>query len=340
MAGALGLGSALLAGEVAVRVSGVTSSPRRHTRPGMLAADPELGWVLQPHYRGVHVEPTYEVPVSTNDLGFRTPAWDEARAAAEVRVLALGDSCTFGLGVGDDDTWPAQLEGALREGGVDAAVFNAGVSGYDTEQELVVLRRLVEVVRPTAVVVGWLPNDALQPSAEQLADIRLVDGHMVTEENMDRFLEWRDRLERRPGLRSSALYGFVRSRWKLLTARDRAREPGPGDGPIPDEVLARSQAALAEIVRESRAAGARPVVVLFPREEEVFDPAVDASHHARMAAFVAGLEAEAIDLAHTWREAPPGRAVDLYIPRDSVHLTPTGYRLVVDALLRLLEPTR
>ncbi|MBX3466305.1 MAG: hypothetical protein KF878_05335 [Planctomycetes bacterium] len=64
------------------------------------------------------------------------------------------------------------------------------------------------------------------------------------------------------------------------------------------------------------------------------------THHARMASFVAGLDAEVIDLAAAWRAAPPGRPADLYIPRDSVHLTPAGYRVVAEAIVRLLEPAR
>src|SRR5690606_40298619 len=115
-----------------------------------------------------------EVPVTTGAHGERAPGWDAARAAAGVRVLALGDSCTFGRGVPDEATWPARLEARLRAAGRDAAVFNAGVEGYDTAQELEVLRRRAPLVRPTAVVVAWLANDA-----HGRPPLEVFDGHLA-----------------------------------------------------------------------------------------------------------------------------------------------------------------
>ena len=55
-------------------------------------------------------------------------------AAAEdrIRILAFGDSLTAGFGLPQEDSFPAQLETALRARGVDAEVINAGVSGDTT----------------------------------------------------------------------------------------------------------------------------------------------------------------------------------------------------------------
>ncbi len=50
-------------------------------------------------------------------------------AAAEVRLLALGDSLTAGYGLDAADSFTAQLERALNERGLDVRVINAGVSG-------------------------------------------------------------------------------------------------------------------------------------------------------------------------------------------------------------------
>jgi acyl-CoA thioesterase I len=46
-----------------------------------------------------------------------------------VRIVALGDSLTAGLGLPADKAFPAQLEAALRAKGHDVEVVNAGVSG-------------------------------------------------------------------------------------------------------------------------------------------------------------------------------------------------------------------
>jgi acyl-CoA thioesterase-1 len=49
--------------------------------------------------------------------------------AAEKLVLAFGDSLTAGYGLPQNQSFPAQLEAALRAGKIAARVFNAGVSG-------------------------------------------------------------------------------------------------------------------------------------------------------------------------------------------------------------------
>lgn len=50
-------------------------------------------------------------------------------AGPERRILAFGDSLFAGLGVGMENSYPAQLEKALRDDGINARIVNAGVSG-------------------------------------------------------------------------------------------------------------------------------------------------------------------------------------------------------------------
>lgn len=49
--------------------------------------------------------------------------------AQSLRILALGDSLTAGLGVDPADAFPAKLEAALKARGHDIVITNAGVSG-------------------------------------------------------------------------------------------------------------------------------------------------------------------------------------------------------------------
>lgn len=55
-----------------------------------------------------------------------------AVSGPERRILAFGDSLFAGLGVGIENSYPAQLEKALREDGINARIVNAGVSGDTT----------------------------------------------------------------------------------------------------------------------------------------------------------------------------------------------------------------
>ena len=49
--------------------------------------------------------------------------------AETLTLLALGDSLTAGLGLEANQSFPAQLEAALRHAGRDVTIINAGVSG-------------------------------------------------------------------------------------------------------------------------------------------------------------------------------------------------------------------
>ncbi len=105
-----------------------------------------------------------------------------ASAAADpVRIVALGDSLTAGYGLARSESFPARLEAALKAGGIDAVVENAGVSG-DTSAG-------------GRARLDW----ALAPGADGEADILIVelganDGlrgldPAATEANLDAILQ-------------------------------------------------------------------------------------------------------------------------------------------------------
>jgi acyl-CoA thioesterase-1 len=84
-----------------------------------------------------------------------------AGSAAELRVLALGDSLTAGYGLAAADAFPSQLERALRAAGVPARLINAGVSG-DTSAGGLARLDWALAEKPDAVVLCLGANDALR----------------------------------------------------------------------------------------------------------------------------------------------------------------------------------
>jgi acyl-CoA thioesterase I len=76
-------------------------------------------------------------------------------------IVAFGDSLTAGLGLPESESFPAQLEAALKVRGRDVSVINAGVSGDTTSAAL---RRLDWALpqNASAVIVELGGNDALQ----------------------------------------------------------------------------------------------------------------------------------------------------------------------------------
>ncbi|MGH6891193.1 MAG: GDSL-type esterase/lipase family protein, partial [Dongiaceae bacterium] len=81
--------------------------------------------------------------------------------AETLRLVALGDSLTAGLGVEPEDAFPVKLEAALRARGFDVAVENAGVSGDTAKGALMRLDWAVDA-DADAVIVELGANDALR----------------------------------------------------------------------------------------------------------------------------------------------------------------------------------
>lgn len=90
-------------------------------------------------------------------------------AGPERRILAFGDSLFAGLGVGMENSYPAQLETALRAEGVNVRIANAGVSGDTTAAGLQRLAFTLDAQdrKPDLVLLELGANDmlrALNPS--------------------------------------------------------------------------------------------------------------------------------------------------------------------------------
>ena len=96
-----------------------------------------------------------------------------AWAAAEpLRIVAFGDSLTSGYGLPADQSFPAQLERALKARGHNVEIANAGVSGDTTAAGLA---RFDWAIPPNAdaVILELGANDALRGIAPKTARANL-----------------------------------------------------------------------------------------------------------------------------------------------------------------------
>lgn len=90
---------------------------------------PYVRFALRPDARLVF----HSREVKINSLGFNGPEFAEKKQTGEVRVICAGGSTTFGYGQSDyEHSYPARLEGMLREEIAGAKVVNAGVPGYNS----------------------------------------------------------------------------------------------------------------------------------------------------------------------------------------------------------------
>ena len=127
-------------------------------QPGFFLSDPVRGQRLAANYAGWFAG----VPARTNSLGFRDPRdYSLAKAPGTFRILVLGDSVTFGHGALFETSYPYLLEQRLREWrpGVKWEVWNLGVPGYNTAQELAYLYEVGGRYAPDLVIVGVFLND-------------------------------------------------------------------------------------------------------------------------------------------------------------------------------------
>ena len=128
--------------------------------PGFYVSDPVRGQRLRTGYRGWFAG----VPVEVNGLGFRDRRdYDLKKGPNTFRILVLGDSVTFGHGAVFDTTYPnlLQLQLTAWKPETDWQVWNLGVPGYNTRNELEYLKEVAPVYAPDLVVVGFFPNDVV-----------------------------------------------------------------------------------------------------------------------------------------------------------------------------------
>lgn len=132
-------------------IHGYTAYPRH----------PVLGWT-PPVGKATVTTHEFEAHYDVNALGMNDEPV-ELSARAGTRLLALGDSHTFAVGVSRDEAWPNVLETLLADGRPGTvAVYNGGVVGYSVGQYLLRMRELAPALSPQIVLVGFSMATDLQ----------------------------------------------------------------------------------------------------------------------------------------------------------------------------------
>lgn len=181
-------------------------------RPGFYVSDPVRGTRLNTGYDGWFAG----TPARINNLGFRDSRdYSVEQGPRTFRILVLGDSVTFGHGTLYETSYPYLLEQRLRawRPSVDWQVWNLGVPGYNTGQELSYLQEVGPRYQPDLVIIGFYPNDlsnnqvVATPSVARRAVSgvqRLMQRHLYSYEFYKR--------------------AVLTARWRLLTSQeDRGR---------------------------------------------------------------------------------------------------------------------
>ena len=107
--------------------------------------------------------PKWEIRL--NSEGFRAGEISTRPDPSTVRIVCLGDSWTYGMPVGGEQTYPSRLASWLRveRPDTDYEVLNLGVLGYSSLQGLQLLKMRVLDLHPDIVVIGFGMNDSEVP---------------------------------------------------------------------------------------------------------------------------------------------------------------------------------
>ena len=104
----------------------------------------------------------YGATVEINSLGLRDRELDPSKDPGEFRILVMGDSLPFGIGVEFDESIGQGIERlANRDAGQERRyrTVNMGVISYNTEQERIQLENTGLGLQPDLVLVFFADND-------------------------------------------------------------------------------------------------------------------------------------------------------------------------------------
>jgi hypothetical protein len=227
-----------------------------------------------------------------NALGYRDLDRAQPKPAGVRRLLCLGDSFTWGVGVLFDDAWPQRVERTLsRTRGERWEAVNLAEPGMNAVEEASRLESEGFAYDPDLVVVGYVLNDS---EDENAAEAR-------------RAADWAEERKRTPGrfealLERSALVRLVRTR--ISATIENRRRITDYRSMYEDGYKGWSEArgALSQMGGMCRAHGVPLLVVIFP----LFANPLDARYpfteiHAKVAAASEQAGARVLDLLPRYR---------------------------------------
>ncbi|MFC2171025.1 SGNH/GDSL hydrolase family protein [Acidobacteriota bacterium] len=129
-----------------------------------------VNYVLKPHYE----KKGYRI----NSQGLRSREFDKLKQTDIKRILVLGDSVVFGMGVYDQEKlFTTKLEESLNKRAVSDTryeVLNAGIPAYNSTQELDFFREYGMEWQPDLVILGVCLNDWSNPA--RIGSIGVITG--------------------------------------------------------------------------------------------------------------------------------------------------------------------
>lgn len=135
--------------------------------PRLTDIDSPGGLLFPPEAEFPYRTPEYSHLARINSLGFRDRPWEISRSEETFRLLAIGDSFTFGMGVELEQSWPKVLERDLRERGMNVEIANLGSPGASPADYSKTAARAIPLLKPDMVLIAILQGDDLAQTIHQ-----------------------------------------------------------------------------------------------------------------------------------------------------------------------------
>ncbi len=283
---------------------------------------------------------THDKPVRINALGLRGGEVTIPKPEKSYRIVVMGDSVTFGNGVGDGETYSAQLARTLHESGLRRVeVINAGIPAYDTWQHALLLEELVISLEPNIVILGFYQND-ISPRPNVLRPVIGQNGE-PPRRGLGAWLgDRRIALLKKSRVLVLAREAYLRARAKWSPSPAAARRMAllkGGQHPALQAGWREVSGSLDRMRALLDGAGIPFRIVIFPMPEQVWNTEANTSAYQGYFQDIAReIGVPTLDLLPAFRTAiSPGKS--LYISWDW-HPNPEGHQLAAQAIASYVRP--
>lgn len=147
---------------------------------GYFISNEFYGYELAKNFKGSYYQPEFTISIDTNSDGLRD--FGHAGIDDSFKILALGDSFTFGVGVELNDSYLSLLERMLNDNtkGKRYSIIKAGVIGYSIYNERVYLEKKGLNYKPNMVIVQFWWDDLGVDRITYLADTGFLTTGKIT----------------------------------------------------------------------------------------------------------------------------------------------------------------
>ena len=334
----------LLAVEGITRVLGL-APPLVREYQGFVA-DPYLPYKPRPlsTLAGRSASDEFDFEYSHNSLGFRDVEHAPAKSDGVFRILALGDSFTYGVGAPFEQTYLSVLEKMLNVRGGEhptVEIIKAGIPNYFPETERLVLEHYGLRFAPDLVLVAFLPNDVID-TYHGLQAVKVSKLGYLTTRYARQLGETGTWLYVHSHLARVVLRRYVAYRMSRGN-RDRWPEVYKADG-YHERDWREVESQYRRMIELAGANNAKIAFVHIPQDDPWQDR--DSYPPGRLSKWCAEQRVTFIDTLGPMKSAlgrspgpegpgPPGSEA-LYWQKDR-HCTPAGYRVISETLYRALS---